>query len=251
MRWAVRLSSFGAQSGWLLTSMALLLAIRVVPKVRMHPAHYDVHTQGTVVAKTLDVVTYEFLDLDGESHRQSGVIPHPVPEVDQAGVGDPIDVWHDATYPEESALYRKEPNDIGPGSLAVLVLPLAGLVMSLLYMWQRRRMRLLRYGCLVNAQARHSDASGGRTANLSFQFDIEGTRSTTHLTTVRSPDQLGTTEPVLYDPSDPDHAIAIADLPGRPTLTDHAFAMTRMPFAVFVLPLTTLALIGVLVAKSV
>ena len=246
MRWATRVATLGAQVSWLLLVGGLIGALFVVPKVRLHPPDMQMPNTATVLQRGDDTCVYEFT-LDGVTYQKSGVYYGTAP------VGGLIRIWYDPRDPHNSTTLSDVGDriyDYGPGSLSVLAAPLAALVLVICMMWRSRRFRLLRYGRLVEGRvARTEETAGGRVAFVTYRYDIAGTEHRAEITTVR-PAGERPGEPVLYDPADPYHACAIEDLTGRPHLEGDRFVPTTLPYAAFVLPVTALALVAVLLVKS-
>jgi len=244
MRWATRLNQLAVQLSLLVALGGVIGALFVVPRVELHPPVNKTPELATIVSRGDETVIYDLV-VDGKAYRNSGMY------YGTSTVGDPLRVWYDPRDPSRATTVPDQPAyDYGKGSLLVLAFPGGAIAIALLFMWHRRRFRLLRYGRAVEATLRASDPTpGNRVAYLRFRYVIEGTEHTASLTTVRRDDGQ-TTETVLYDPADPSHACALADLTCRPRLDGDAFVPTRLPYLAFALPLATLAMVGVLVAKS-
>jgi hypothetical protein len=144
------------------------------------------------------------------------------------------------------------PESYGADAADVDVLPGTLLIVALLLSWQRRKRRLMRYGREALGETRAADAGGdARAISVELAIPIEGTDQTISIVTVRSPDRVGESEPVLYDAHRPDLAIALADLPGSPRLVDGKLVPTSLPVLYFLLPLTGLALVATTVVATI
>ena len=244
MRWATRLNQLSVQLSWLVALGGVIGALFVVPRIELHPPVNKTPGIARIIQRGDDTVVYELVVAD-RAYRTSGIY------YGTAGVGDPLRVWYDPRDPARATTLPDQPAyDYGKGSLLVLAFPGGAIVIAVLFMWHRRRFRLLRYGRAVEARIRTSErTAGGRLAFLTFKYTIEGTEHTAEVTSVRRSDERGP-EVVLYDPGDPQHACALADLTGRPRMEGDRFVPTSLPYLAFVLPLATLAMIGVLAAKS-
>ena len=244
MRWATRLTRLPVQLSWLVALGGVIGALFVVPRIELNPPVNKTPALATIVARGDDTVVYD-LAVGDHTYRNSGLY------YGASGTGDPVRVWYDPRDPSRATTIPDQPAyDYGKGSLLVLAFPGGAIALALLFMWHRRRFRLLRYGRAALATVRASEPTpGGRVSYLRFLYVIEGTQHTADLTTVRR-DEGHATETVLYDPGEPHHACALADLTCRPRLDGDRFVPTTMPYLAFALPLATLAMIGVLVAKT-
>lgn len=240
MRWTTRLATGGAQVFWFLALAGMIGSMFVVPKIFVDPPRLTMWNHATVVSRGDDTIVYEFT-LDGVTYRGTDRY------YGSAGPTALVDIWYDPARPQYSST-REDQKQIGYGlgSLAVLIAPFSAAVIALLMMWRRTRFRMLRYGRLVDATvSRDEPTAGGRLSYVTLRYPLEDGRG--DLTVVR---RQAVDEPVLYDPARPDHAIALADLTGRPRLDGDRWIPTTLPYGVFLLPLATLAMIGVLLAKS-
>ena len=244
MRWATRLAQLPVQIAWLVALGGVIGATFVVPRIELHPPVNKTPALATIVQRGDDTVIYDLV-VDGKAYRNSGIYYGSAP------VGGSLRVWFDPRDPSRATTLPDQPAyDYGKGSLLVLAFPAGALVVAFAFMWHRRRFRLLRYGRATEARVRTSERTrGGRVAYLTFKYAIEGTDHTADVTTVRGDFERGP-EIVLYDPSNPDHACPLADLVGKPRLEGDRFIPTSLPYAVFALPIATLAAIGILVAKT-
>ncbi len=255
MRWATRLHRLPVQIAWLVALGGVIGALFVVPRIQLHPAVNKTPALARIVSRGDDTVVYD-LDVDGKRYRNGGIY------YGTAGVGDPLPVWYDPRDPARATTLRDQPDyDYGTGSLLVLAFPAGAILVAGLFMWHGRRFRLLRYGRVAESTLRASEPTrGGRLAYLRFAYDIEGTKHTADITTVRRytgqdpKDEQAFNPIVLYDPADPDHACVVSDLTCRPIVfrdNDREwFSPTTIPYLAFALPLGTLVAIGILVAKT-
>lgn len=236
MRWTTRLSTLGAQMMWLLALGGMLGALAVVPKIWMDPPKLTMWNRAVVVSAGDETIVYEFT-LDGKTYR--GVDKY----YGSSGPTGLVDIWYDPKRPEYSTtLSGKGQIGYGPGSLAVLIAPLVPFLCALLMMWRRSRFRMLRWGRIVDGTVtRVEETAGGRLRYVTLRYEMG------ELTVVRR-EPVG--EPLVYDPSNPDHAIALADLTCAPTLDGDRWVPARIPYAVFFLPVVTLTLVVTLLAKS-
>ncbi len=247
MRWATRLHRLPVQLAWLVALGGVIGALFVVPRVEFHPPVNKTPGLATIVTRGDDTVIYDLV-VDGKTYRNTGIY------YGTADAGASLRVWYDPRVPSRATTLPDQPDyDYGKGSLLVLAFPGGALLVAALFMWHARRFRLLRYGHVAEAALRATEpTAGGRVAYLRFVYEIEGTRHTADVTTVRRDrgDAQETTEQVLYDPAQPHHACALADLTCSPRLEGDRFVPTNLPYLAFALPLATLATIGILVAKT-
>jgi hypothetical protein len=101
-------------------------------------------------------------------------------------------------------------------------------------------LRLLRSGREVDGRrvAEHETGEDGGVFWLTFEYTVGGVVHRSEVRTEGAVEWLRDepTERMLYDTRDPDHAVPLDNLPGRPRIRDGRFAMQARPLLLFLVP---------------
>jgi hypothetical protein len=229
LRLNLRLRGIDVQLSWLVAVAGVLACIAVIPRVHLDPSRYTRTTYGELTSRTAAEIDYVFHDPLGYEHWG-----HERIAVDSAlRPGDRVSVHYDPSDPDKSTT-RSQDDLVGPGSLALLAFPGAGLVLAALFALLRRRLiRLLRYGDVTCGKLRHE---GFR----SVAFAVDGQHVQLPFVTRELDDEQAV--PVVFDRANPFNAVVLVDLPGRPRIDgDRVVTTQRVPLGVLLLPALVVA----------
>jgi len=223
VRWHLSLRGVDTQLSWLLAVLGMLACIVVIPRVRLDAARLTEAAAARVTDNDGAVVDYEYFDRDGKLH-QGHERGHPGSGLSWQP-GSSLSIRYDPNDPAVSTLVDTKAM-VGPGSLALLAFPGGAIILALVFMWLRRRriLRLLRYGNLARGHLVH-----GTLPLLEFDYEVEGEPRTIEIAAPPLWHRLVDDRdvPLLYDPSNPDHAIALDELPGRPRIDGDRLVTTE------------------------
>jgi len=163
--------------------------------------------------------------------------------------------------PSESRIVNTRAWTFGREALLVVIFPLAMLFKCLVaYTAGKRTLRLLRHGTVTHGNLVdhtteiETDNDSKITMHvLTFEYPIHD--GTTHRTVIRTaaPGPLvdDALEPMVYDPSTPEQAVPIYDLPGTPRITADGTIEAAIPGGALHLLLLPLATLGFAIATAV
>ncbi len=239
VRWSIRIGTLRAQVSWLLAVIGLVICIAVLPRITGYP-HYTEHASAMIVDTDGADAVYQYAD-----HARRDHVGH-APLHGATHIGEVIDIWYDAHEPGlSSPIEGYEADHPGPGSYALLAWPGIAIVLAGLFMWRPRVMRLLRHG----RETRMRPIKNGDAFVITFDYVTDaGQHKTGQIPALRSyvePEKLA----LMYAPWNPDFAMVLEELPGRPRLVDGRFVATVRPFGLWILPAATVAA-GVLLAVA-
>jgi hypothetical protein len=232
MRWCIRLGTFSTQAMWAVALAGIGIALAVLPKVKLWLPDYSAGATAEITSFANTRLEYRYFDRTGVEHTGDAV------SSERHRVGDLFVIWYDPSNPARSTAPWTDYYRPGPGSLALLSVPGGALIAAALLMWRRREFRLLRYGHPAAIRPMH-DRGDPSVITFDYRTETGATRTTQIPRLRRYADRAP--ETALYDPTNPDHAIVLDELPTRPVLLGDRLVATSLSLAVFPIPIATLA----------
>jgi len=253
-----------SQMGWLFLGFGLIFvwvfAIHVDFSGLLRPITRQVETRGQVIAiedthlseggdddtsgTPIIRIAYAFAGPGGR--RLEGASYSLGTDVQ---LGDLVRVEYAAANPENSHILGMRQAPLPPAGLFVVVFPLIGLIMVVYSLMEGiKGIRLLRGGVLAQAtliSAEPTSMSVNNRPVFRLTFDFTDTDGSLHEVTSRTtqPELLQDqkTEPVLYDPRNPDSAVLLDSLPGSPRLTPEGSLGMEAPQSAYLLAIVPAA----------